>query len=155
MAHVRTQIRYAFKDALDAALPPLKYRVFASRKSAINHQSAKALVDMRFLNDQTRQEETMVTGSGQYARIHVASFYVRIQRSAAEIDIDNLLDEDELLVVQAIEGFDWSALLEEEPELVQVNFPDDGSTESIIGGIVLRYDLEYRINKDDPETVIS
>lgn len=150
MSHVRRQIREEFKTLLDAVLPPLTYRVFASRKTAINHKSNKALVDMRFLNDQTRQEETMSD-----ARIHIASFYIRVQRSANEVDIDNLMDMDEVLIVQAVEGHDWSSLLEEEPELVQVNFPDDGSAGDIIGGIVLRYDLEYRINKNDPETVIS
>lgn len=150
MAHVRTTIREEFKAVLDGALPATHYRVFASRKSAINHKSEYAVVDMRFLNDQTRQAETMGDD-----RIHIASLYVRVQRSATEETLDDLLDIDEIKVVQAVSDHDWTALLEESPELVQTNFSDDGSTGRILGAIVLRYDLEYRIDKNDPETVID
>ena len=150
MTHVRTQIRAAFKEALDENLPEGEYRVFASRKSAINHKSQLALVDMRFLNDQTRNEETM-----NDSRIHVPSLYIRVQRSAREEDIDDILDQDELNVIDAIAATDWSDLLEEHPEIMQVNFTDDPSGGNILAGIVLRFDLEYRINRDDPETIID
>ena len=150
MTHVRTQIRAAFKEALDEHLPDGEYRVFASRKSAINHKSQLALIDMRFLNDQTRNEETM-----NDSRIHVPSLYIRVQRSAREDDIDDLLDQDELNVITAVAATDWSDLLEEHPEIMQVNFTDDPSGGNILAGIVLRFDLEYRINRDDPETIIE
>ena len=155
MTHVRTQIREAFKAALDTHLPSGEYRVFASRKSAINHKSDSALVDMRFLNDQTRNEEVMETQGGDSARIHVPSLYIRVQRSARENDIDDLLDQDEVNVLAAITNTDWSDLLEEHPEIMQVNFTDDPSGGNILAGIVLRFDLEYRINRDDPETIID
>lgn len=148
MAHVRTQIRAAFKAALDGALGA-GYVVYASRKFAWNHVEGVALVDMRFLNDQTQDRETM---SG--ARAHTASLYVRVQRAADEDTLDNDLDQDEVRVIAAIEAVDWSSLLEEDPELVQVNFSDDGDGGRAMGAIVLRYDLEYRIEKSDPETVI-
>jgi len=154
MAHVRTQLREAFKDVLTAALPSNEYRIFASRKSALNHISDIATVDMRFLNDQTRQGETM-RRDDTYARIHIPSLYIRVQCSATEETIDNVLDAHEVRIVAAIEAHDWSDLLEEEPELVQTNFSDDGTTGRILGAIVLRYDLEYRINKNDPEQVID
>lgn len=154
MSHVRTQIRTEFKSVLDAALPSADYRIFASRKSAINHKATKATVDMRYLNDQTRIAETM-GDSGDEARIHVPSLYIRVQRSASEETLDDELDADEVLIVKAIAAHDWSGFLEETPELVQVNFSDDGSTGKILGAIVLRYDLEYRINKHDPETIID
>ena len=155
MTHVRTQIRQFCKLTLDANLPQNEYRVFASRKSPINHKSQMALVDMRVLNDQTRAEEVMNYSDGDGARIHVASLYVRVQRSAREEDIDDLLDQDEVNIIEAFTQADWSVLLEEHPEVMQVNFTDDSSGGNILAGIVLRFDLEYRINRDDPETVID
>ncbi len=155
MTHVRTQMRQAWKTALDTHLPSGEYRVFASRKSPINHKSQLALVDMRFLNDQTRAEEVMNHRDGDGARIHVGSLYVRVQRSARENDIDDLLDQDEINIIAAVAATDWSDLLEEHPEIMQVNFTDDSSGGNILAGIVLRFDLEYRINRDDPETIID
>lgn len=150
MTHVRTQIRQATKAALDAALDPTAYRTFASRKSAINHVPDLAIVDLQFLNDQTRVQE--VVGD---ARIHVASLYIRIQRSAPEETLDDLLDADEVAVIAALEAHDWSSLLEEPPELIQANFADDGGAGHVIAALVLRFDVEYRINRDDPETAIA
>lgn len=148
MPHIRTQIRDAFKTALEAALPAT-YRVFASRKYTRNIEPGIAIVDMRFLNDQTREREVMSD-----ARIHVASLYIRVQRAADETLIDDLLDADEVAIVAAVEGESWLTLLEEDPELTQVNFSDDASGGQAISAIVLRYDLEYRIDKTDPETRI-
>ncbi len=150
MVHIRKQIRDEMKNVLSAALPSSDYRVYSSRKSPLNHRASKATVDMKFLNDQTRLEETMGD-----ARIHVPSLYVRIQRSGRESILDDLLDADDVLVQNAIEAYDWSDLLEEEPELVQTNFTDDGSTGNILGAIVLRYDLEYRMERGNPEIVID
>lgn len=149
MAHVRTQIRTAMKAALDAELPA-NYTTFASRKSAINHVPDRAIVDIQFLNDQTRVEE--VLGD---ARIHIASLYVRVQRSAPEEDLDSLFDADEVAILAAIETHDWSPLLEEPPELLQANFADDGSAGHVVGALVLRFDVEYRIYRSDPETAIA
>lgn len=154
MAHVRTQLRQEFKEVLEGVLPAAQYRIFASRKAPINHKATHATVDMRFLNDQTRQAETM-DQQGDEARIHVPSLYIRVQRSATEETLDDLLDADEVIIVKAIAEHDWGYILEEEPELVQTNFSDDGSTGRILGAIVLRYDLEYRINKHDPEQTID
>lgn len=149
MAHVRTQIRERFKAVLDAALPS-SYVVFASRKYAWNTKPGQTLVDMRFLNDQTRDREVMGD-----ERIHVASLYIRVQRALDESEIDDALDEDEIAIVDAVEAEDWSDLLEEDPELLQVNFADDAEGGRAIGAIVLRYDVEYRIDKADPETRIE
>lgn len=154
MTHVRTQMREAFKTVLDDALPSSEYVVFSSRKSALNHVKTRATVDMRFQNDQTRQGETM-RRRDTYARVHVASLYIRVQCSASEETIDNVLDAHEVRIVEAIEAHDWDELLEREPELVQTNFSDDGSTGRILGAIVLRYDLEYRIDKNNPEQIIE
>jgi hypothetical protein len=105
---------------------------------------------MRFLNDQTRERETMGD-----ERIHVASLYIRVQRALEESQLDDALDEDEIAMVAAIEGENWLDLLEEDPELLQVNFADDAEGGRAIGAIVLRYDVEYRIDKSDPETRIA
>ena len=149
MAHVRTQIRDAFKSALEAGLPPT-YQVFASRKYARNIVDGEAIVDMRFLNDQSQGHEVMGD-----ERTHTGSLYIRVQRSATEDTIDNALDADEVAVVTIIEDYDWSALLEEDPELLQVNVSEDATTAQPIAAIVMRFDVEYRIRKNDPETVVE
>ena len=149
MAHIRTQIREAFVEALNAGLPST-YRAFKSRYFSRNIVDGQALVDMRFLNDQTAVPETMGDD-----RIHVASLYIRVQRSAPEEELDDLLDADEVAIVSAVSAHDFSALLEEKPELVQVNFVDDAETGRAAGALVMRYDLEYRIDMSDPETPIE
>ncbi len=147
--HIRRQIRERFKTVLEAALPGAGYVVYASRKYDWNHQSGKALVDMRFLNDQTQQRETMGD-----ERVHIASLYIRVQRSAPEETLDDTLDADEVAIVDAVETAVWTDLLEEDPELLQVNFSDDAQGRAL-GVLVMRYDVEYRILKSDPETRID
>ena len=149
MAHLRKQIRDAFAAALDASLPNT-YDVFSSRKFARNIVPGRALVDMRFLNDQTQAIETMSDD-----RVHIASLYIRVQRPDAETGIDDALDNDEIAIVSAIEAADWSDLLEQDPELLQANFSDNADGGQVIGTIVMRFDCEYRINKSDPETRID
>jgi hypothetical protein len=147
MAHVRTQIRQAFKDALIDALDD-EYEVFASRKYKMN-LSERPMVDMRFASvDITAQ--TMGD-----LRTHTGSLFIRVQRTATGDDIDDLLDQDEVNVTAAIEAVDWSDLLEEDPELQAVSWADDADGEVPVGMIVLRYDIEYRIAKNDPETMRS
>ena len=149
MSHVRAQIRSRLRAALVATLP-VTYDVFASRKYARNLDPARPLVDMRFSNDQTRARETMGDD-----RVHVASLYVRVQLSAAdETLLDDALDADEIRIVTAMESVSWLDLLEEDPELMQVNFSEDAQNGRAIGAIVIRYDMEYRIEKDDPSTAI-
>lgn len=149
MAHMRTQIRERFKSVLDAALSSATYDVYASRKYARNHTPGKAIVDMRFLNDQTQAREVMGD-----ARTHVGSLYIRVQRSEEESALDDALDADEVAIVDAVEAATWTDLLEEDPELLQVNFADDAQGLAV-GAIVMRYDVEYRIEKTDPETRID
>ncbi|MDK3075143.1 hypothetical protein QO034_18810 [Sedimentitalea sp. JM2-8] len=145
MAHVRTQIREAFKTELAANLPATGYAVFSSRKFKRNHDRAKAIVDIH-INNVNISQQTMGDD-----RTHIASLYIRVQRSDAEDALDDALDNDEVLLTQIIEQRDWSSLLEEEPELVQVNFAEDSDSASAIGAIILRYDVEYRIDKTNPE----
>lgn len=145
MAHVRTQIRARFKTVLEQSLGST-YKVFASRKFRRNNDD-KAVVDMRFLNENITQE-TMGDD-----RQREASLYIRVQRNAAETDLDDLLDADEVAITSAIEQADFSDLLEEDPELVQVNFSDDAESNVAIGAIILRYDVEYRVDKANPEVV--
>jgi len=149
MAHMRTQIRQRFKSVLGAALGS-GYEVYASRKSSWNHTPSTALVDMRILNDQSQGYEVMGP-----ERVHTASLYIRVQRSAPEDELDDALDADEVAIVNAVETEDFSDLLEEDPELLQVNTSDDAEGGRAIGAIVLRFDCEYRIEKSDPETRID
>lgn len=145
MAHVRTQIRAAIQAALQAGLG-VDYDIFASRKYKLN-MIEKPMIDLRFSNVDI-SVQTMGT-----LRTHNATFFVRVQRMATGDDMDDLLDQDEVRVTAAIEAADFSTLLEQDPELTQVVWADDADGEVPIGMIVLRYDIEYRIAKDDPETV--
>lgn len=145
MAHVRTQIRDTMASVLTAALGT-GYRVYASRKYPQN-LGAKALIDMRFLNENVDQ-----TTMGD-ERTRTASLYIRCHRGATEATIDDMLDADEVVIHDAIMAHDWSGLLEEQPELMQVNFSDDAGGGVPIGAIVLRFDLEYRVTQSDLETV--
>jgi hypothetical protein len=149
MAHVRTQIRTLAKSILEENLPD-NYRVFSSRKSAINHRSDSVLVDMAFNNDQTREEETM----NDY-RVRIASLQIRIQRSGSEEELDDLLDQDEVRIINAFNQGDWSSLLEEPPEQIQAQFLSGPEGGNILGALVLRFDLEYRIDRTDPEATVS
>lgn len=147
MAHVRTQIRQAFKHALIDALDG-EYDVFASRKYKLNITD-RPMVDMRFASVDIAAQ-TM-----DDLRTHTGSLFIRVQRTATEEDMDDLLDQDEVNVTAAIESVDWSSLLEEDPELKAVSWADDADGEVPVGMIVLRYDIEYRIAKNDPETMRS
>lgn len=147
MAHVRTQIREAFQAALVAALND-DYDIFASRKYKLN-MSDRPMIDMRF-NTVDITAQTMGD-----LRTHKGSLFVRVQRMATGDEIDNLLDQDEVNVTAAVEAVDWSSLLEEDPELQSVSWADDADGEIPVGMIVLRYDIEYRIAKNDPETMRS
>ena len=149
MAHVRTQIRSAMKSALEAGLSS-SYKVFDSRKYARNIVDGEAIVDMRINDDRSGGYEVMGD-----ERTHTASLFIRVQRSATEATIDDALDEDEVDIVAIVEATDWSSLLEQDPELIQVGFSDDSTTAQPIAAIVFQYDVEYRIDKSDPETVIE
>ena len=94
-----------------------------------------------------------IEGVGCSSRRHVASLYVRVQRAAPEDQIDDLLDADEVTVNTALLAHDWTGLLEEDPELKQTNWSDSNEGGQIIGAIVIRYDIEYRVSQSDLETV--
>lgn len=144
MTHIRTQIREGLRDVLAATLTD--YDVYSSRKYAKN-LTAKPMIDMRFLNENI-ESETM--GS---SRRRKASLYLRIQRQAPETQIDDLLDNDEVLVNDVVMSDWWESYLTEPPEQMQVNWSDTDQGGAIIGSIVLRYDVEYRVDQTDLETV--
>ena len=143
--HVRTQIRNAFREELQLTLSA-DYDIYSSRKYRLN-VTDRPMIDMRFASVDIAAQTMgkLRTGKG--------ALYIRVQRTATEDEIDDLLDQDEVNVTSVIEAADWSSLLEEDPELTQVTFADDAMGETPIGMIVMRYDVEYRIAKTDPETV--
>lgn len=145
MAHVRTQIRAAIKTVLDDALGA-DYDVYASRKYRLN-VSDTPMIDMRITT-----VEIAAQSMGNL-RTHMATLFIRVQRVATGDDMDDLLDQDEVNVTAAIEAADWSSLLEDDMELTQVSMADDADGEIPIGMIALRYNVEYRVAKNDPETV--
>lgn len=149
MAHLRKQIRDRFATVLAAGLPS-NYDVYTMRSYALNHDTTRAVIDIKCLNDQVRQREVMSD-----VRVRVASFYIRVQRGETEETLDDTLDADEVLITDLIEAEDWSDLLEEDPELLQVNFSDDSTGEYVIGSMIMRYDCEYHIDKADPETRVD
>jgi hypothetical protein len=145
VSHVRTQIRAAFLSALEAQLSA-DYDLFASRKYKLNMVD-RPMLDMRFSSvDITAQ--TMGD-----LRTHTGALFIRVQRMATGDDIDDLLDQDEVNVTAAIEAVDWSNLLEQDPELTNVMWADGAEGDVPVGMIVLRYDVEYRVAKNDPETM--
>lgn len=145
MTHARTQIRAEFKTVIAAVSSD--WDVHASRKYAKNVDPDRVLVDITILNENIEQE-TMGD-----ERIRQASLYVRVQTVAPEEDIDDILDTYEVSVLDAVGAHDWSALLEEDPELMQVNFSDDADGGYVIAAIILRFDVEYRVGLYDPETL--
>lgn len=145
MTHMRTTIRHEMRDVIAAI--DADWKVYASRKYARNIDPDQVLVDITVLNENIEQE-TMGD-----ERVRDASLYVRLQRAAPEEDIDDLLDSHEVQILAAIDAHDWSSLLEEDPELVQVNFSDDADGGYVIAAIILRFDLEYRVGQFDPETI--
>lgn len=147
MAHVRTQIRAAITAALEAAMGD-DYDIFTSRKYKLN-VVPRPMIDMRFSNVDVAPQ-TMGD-----LRTHNATLLLRVQRTATGSEIDDLLDADEVAVTAAMESFDWTNLLEEAPELTQVSWADDANGEVPIGMIVMRYAIEYRVLKSDPETMRS
>lgn len=146
MTHIRTQVREVVADALTLACP--QFEVYASFKYARN-VGDKPMLDIRFLNENIDSE---VMGS---QRRRVASLYLRLQRPATEEEIDDLLDQDEIDINDVVmtSGW-WEGLLEEEPEQKQVNWSDTDEGGRIIGTIVLRYDIEYRVTQYDLETPV-
>lgn len=146
MTHVRSQIRQRFKDILEAGLPPEDYVVFASRTFARN-TTPSAVVDIRFLNVNI-EHQTMSDD-----RMHTASLYIRVQRTADDDQLDDLLDNDDVVITSIVENAgNWRDLLIEDPELVQVNYATNAETGQPLGAIILRYDVEYRVDKKDHET---
>lgn len=147
MAHVRSQIRAAITAALESSLGDT-YDIFTSRKYKLNIVP-RPMIDMRFSN-----VDVSAQSMGDL-RTHSAALLVRVQRSATGAEIDDLLDQDEVNLTAAMESFDWTALLEDAPELTQVTWADDADGEVPIGMIVMRYAIEYRVAKSDPETARS
>lgn len=143
MAHVRTLVREAVASAIALACP--QYEVFASFKYARN-VGDKPMLDIRFLNENI---DTEVMGD---ERRRIASLYFRLQRPSAEEGMDDLLDQDEIDINEVVMGNWWDGLLTEAPEQKQVNWSDTDEGGRIIGTIVLRYDVEYRITQTDLET---
>jgi hypothetical protein len=144
--HIRTQVREAVADALALACP--QFEVFASFKYARN-VGDKPMLDVRFLNENI---DTEVMG---HQRRRTASLYFRLQRPATEEQIDDLLDQDEIDINNVVMASGWwDGLLTEEPEQKQVNWSDTDEGGRIIGTIVLRYDIEYRVTQFDLETSV-
>jgi hypothetical protein len=148
MTHARTLIRHAVIEALAADLPAT-YRVFGSRKYALNRVAGAPVVDVRFAQVNITQE-TM----GDERR-NLGSLLIRVQRDSEETGLDDALDADEVLIVGVMAALDLSALVEEQPELMQVNFAEDAQTGRPVGALVLRFDVEWRANWNDPETVME
>lgn len=146
--HIRSTIRQAIVNLLDAELPTSPYVVMGARLSKRNREGdGLAMVDARFA-DVAVTQQTMGND-----RLHTASLMIRVQREGDEETIDDDLDADELAITGILNRFDWSSLLEDDPELTQISFAYDTESEVTIGVLVLRFTVEYRIDKNDPETV--
>lgn len=148
MTHVRTTIRHAFIAALEVALSPDDYAILGSRTSKRNRTGATSIA-VHFT------EVNVTANSMGDDRTHTGTLMIRAQRGADEVDLDDLLDLDEVRITKAVNDYDWSDLLEEDPELVQITFDRADETDVTIGQIALRFSVEYRINKLNPNLVRS
>ena len=149
MTHVRTTIRQTVARLLETKLPSTGYDVIGTRASKRNRRDTDpdAVVDVRIT-------DVAVTAQGMDdLRLHTATLMIQVTREGNEETLDDLLDQDEILVTQAVNQFDWARLLEADPELTQITFARDGESDVTIGAIMLRYTVEYRISKHNPETV--
>jgi hypothetical protein len=149
MTHVRTTIRQTVCQLLGTKLPNTGYNVLGTRTSKRNRSAIDqdAVVDVRIT-------DVAVTAQGMNdLRLHTATLVIQVTREGKEETLDDMLDQDEVLVTQAMSQIDWTRLLETDPELTQITFARDGESDVAIGAIMLRYTVEYRISKNNPETV--
>lgn len=142
MAHVRTQIRNAVKAILDVAMPD--HRVFEGRRYSIN-ASQLPVVDMRFGNENSDY------GTMGNVLDREASLYIRVTRAAAEDEIDDLIDDDAVVIEEALSGSKLGGIVKY-TALKQTNFTDNAEGDKPLAELVLRFDIGYRTAHDDVET---
>ena len=140
MTHLRTTIRQTFRDVLESALSPEEYVVVGTRTSKRN-RTDESVIDVRFTEIDVSQN------SMGDDRTHMGTLMIRVYRSGDEAVIDELLDLDEARVTGAVYNYDWSRLLEDEPELKRISFEREDTTDETVGVLVLQFSVEYRINK--------
>lgn len=144
MAHVRQQIRDAFKAVIEPALP--NHTVYSSRRYTINAASLPAL-DMKFLNENSEY----ITMDGRQER--TASLYLRVTHQASDADLDDDLDDVAVLIEHAVaDAGNFDGLLID-VALMQTNFTDSADGDKPLAELVLRYDVIYHVLATDVETV--
>lgn len=148
MTHLRTTIRQTFRDVLESALSPEEYVVVGTRTSKRN-RTDESVIDVRFTEIDVSQN------SMGDDRTHMSTLMIRVYRSGDEAVIDDLLDLDEARVTGAVYNYDWSRLLEDEPELKRISFEREDTTDETVGVLVLQFSVEYRINKLNPNLMRS
>lgn len=148
MTHLRTTIRQTFRDVLESALSPEEYVVVGTRTSKRN-RTDETVIDVRFTEIDVSQN------SMGDDRTHMGTLMIRVYRSDDEAVIDDLLDLDEARVTGAVYNYDWSQLLEDEPELKRISFEREDTTDETVGVLVLQFSVEYRINKLNPNLMRS
>ena len=148
MTHLRTTIRQTFRDVLESALSPEEYVVVGTRTSKRN-RTDESVIDVRFTEIDVSQN------SMGDDRTHMGTLMIRVYRSGDEAVIDELLDLDEARVTGAVYNYNWSRLLEDEPELKRISFEREDTTDETVGVLVLQFSVEYRINKLNPNLMRS
>ena len=148
MTHLRTTIRQTFRDVLESALSPEEYVVVGTRTSKRN-RTDESVIDVRFTEIDVSQN------SMGDDRTHMGTLMIRVYRSGDEAVIDELLDLDEARVTGAVYNYDWSRLLEDEPELKRISFEREDTTDETVGVLVLQFSVEYRINRLNPNLMRS
>ena len=148
MTHLRTTIRQTFRDVLESALSPEEYVVVGTRTSKRN-RTDESVIDVRFTEIDVSQN------SMGDDRTHMGTLMIRVYRSGDEAVIDELLDLDEARVTGAVYNYDWSQLLEDEPELKRISFEREDTTDETVGVLVLQFSVEYRINRLNPNLMRS
>ena len=146
VAHLRTQIRDQMRDLIAIQIPGAT--VTSGHYHARNIDDSDLLIDIFAVNE-TVDLEQMSLG----LRFHTTTFAVRAQR-LADVGVDDLLDDDELLIRAALFSGDWSLLLIEDPEIAEVQFSRATNNEAVaVGALALRVTVTYRADKADPTSL--
>lgn len=148
MTHLRTTIRQTFRDVLESALSSEEYIVLGTRTSKRN-RTKENVIDVRFTEIDVSQN------SMGDDRTHMATLMIRVYRPGDEEVLDDLMDLDEVRITGAVYNYDWSQLLEDEPELKRISFEREDTTDETLGVLVLQFAVEYRINKLNPNLMRS
>lgn len=145
MAHVRTQIRGLVRDLIAAAMPGST--VISGRVHVINLGPGDSVIDI-FAADEPAEEEVMGGISTRRPQ-----FVIRVQRPAVD-GVDDVFDQDEVLITEAIFSADWSEVADDRPMISRVQWAHGANESAGVSGLAITVNFDYRVSNTDLETLI-